>query len=284
MYRFISTIILTILLINISFAQPKKKKTKKAKPIQNQQVVNQDSPDSFQVLASGKSTKFDKPFIFAVRDKETYKLLQNLVEKLPMNMDFSQNAVVAFFAQLPNPCHTFSVNKNSDDKITVNFISPQMRVACRETINSAFKVVLIPLDEEKSLWIEMNESWQNAIKSYKISNSKFDLSGGFAGISEDFEVLGNIQVMTFGDYATFVFDLTAKGENNNKTMKEISSGTLKKGDIKLSKLFGGNIADNPKAPMKVTGKLDKKLSLFFDPLPTNVSDGFSVSGNLEANF
>jgi hypothetical protein len=67
-------------------------------------------------------------------------------------------------------------------------------------------------------------------------------------------------------------------------LNETASGTSKNGEVNLKRLDAGTFADNPKPPMKISGKLDKILSLKFVPLPTNVADGFAVSGMLEANL
>jgi hypothetical protein len=270
------------LLTNVAFTQSKKKKSsKKTKPSTTQTVTNKDD---FNILDSGDYCKVTKPFIFVARDKATYQLLQNLVGKLS-NVDFTTNALVAVFAGGKNSGgFTVSVNQNSNGKIIANLQNPPKNSIVTMALTQPYKIVSIPIEEEKPLQIELTETWQKQVQNYQITSSKFNYSGGFAGMSEDFEVTGNIGVMTFSDYTTFVFNLSGKGENKTKLLNETASGTLKKDEINLARLDAGSFADNPKPPMKVIGKLDKNLSLNFEPLPTIVSDGFEVRGELVANL
>ncbi len=284
MYKFFAFIILTLLLTNFAFAQSKKKKVAKKPKISATQTVA--IKDDFKILASGDYGETDKPFIFVIRDEKTYQMIDQLARnvKLP-SIDFTQNAVVAVFAGEKNSGgYTISINKNSTGKISANINQPNKNSMSTMALTQPYKIVLVPLEEDKPLQFELNETWQKQTQNYQVKSSKFNFSGGFAGLFEDFEVTGNIQVMTFGDYATFVFNLNGKGENKSKLLNETCSGILKKGEVNVNRLDAGTFADNPKPPMKITGKLGKNLLLKFEPLPSNVSDGFEVSGTLEAEL
>ena len=87
-----------------------------------------------------------------------------------------------------------------------------------------------------------------------------------------------------GDLATLKFNLAGTNAEKNMRLTETASGTAKNGAIDLARLDAGSFSEGPKPPLKVSGTISgDKLSLNFEPLPTNIRDGFAVRGKLEAN-
>ena len=152
-----------------------------------------------------------------------------------------------------------------------------------QALTSPYKITLVPVEEEKSLNLSVSEDFKSAIKTYKIASSDFTYSGGFAFREKKFSADGTIDVMQVGDLVTLDFNLSGKDADSAMKLTETASGILKDGKIELSRLDAGSFSEGPKPPVKVSGSIDEnKLNLTFEPLPTNVADGFSMNGKLEA--
>lgn len=236
-------------------------------------------------LKEGSYGKVEEPFIFVARDEKTYLQLQNLVEELPSvsTVDFKKNAVVAGFAG-EKPTGGWSVEiRKAGKRFLVDLKSPRKDAMTTQVITTPFKVSLIPLDENEALPLDWTTSYAKNSKTFQVTKGDFEYSGGIAGIRKKFKANGTIQMLTFGEYTTILFNLKGKGAEQKHKLSEIASGTLKDGNIELMRLDAGTFVQFPRPPLTVKGSLKgKNLSLNFEPLPTNVADGFEGKGSLEA--
>lgn len=248
--------------------------------------VSQPNEANSKTIAEGANSKIETPFVFAARSAETYAQMQNFAENLPpaSQFDFNKSAIVAAFAGTKNT-GGYSVGiQTSADKITVNLIAPPKDVMTTQALTTPYKVVMIPIEAEDSLSLNLTENWQNADQTYKVSSGEFEYSGGFAGIVKKFEVEGTIKILRSGDDVTLIFNLSGKDAEKARKLNAAASGKIIDGKIDLPRLDAGSFSENPKPPVKVSGTLaNNKLSLSFEPLPTNVADGFQVRGKIEAN-
>ena len=281
-YKIFALIILiTSFGLNTTFAQKKF-----VHPIKPKDFDGLGLTTDFKTLSQGNQSKVDKPFVFIARDAVTYAELQNLVEGLPTTaeIDFSTNAVIAGFAGA-KPTGGFLVDiQNDQNKIAVNIRKPGKGMIVTQMITSPFKVVLVPISESIAVPTTLSTEFTAKSDTYKVSKGDFSFSGGFAGRQKKFTADGTIQVLTFGDLATFTFDLCGKGTDAKRKLAETASGILKDGKISLARLDAGSFSDNPHPPFLVAGTLiNAKLTLIFEPLPTNIADGYQGQGNLEAN-
>jgi hypothetical protein len=238
-----------------------------------------------KMLAEGSYGAIETPFIFVARSKETYAHLQSFVENLPpaTEIDFSRAAVVAAFAGTKNTGGYSVAIRQANGKISINVIEPPKDAITTDALTMPFLVSLVPIAEETSLPLEISANWKNATQIYKVSAGKFESSGGFAGRLKNFNAEGTVGILAFGDYITFVFNLSGKGANKNLKLTEAASGVIKNGAVDLARLNAGSFAEGPKAPLKVSGTIsNNKLSVTLTPLPLNVPDSFQVSGKIEA--
>jgi len=251
----------------------------------NEKPIDKPADGDLEVLADGFHSKVEQPFVFVARSKETYAQLQNLVENLPSasEIDFSKSAVVAAFAGTKNS-GGYSVSiKNSAGKVLIEMINPPKDAMVTQVITTPFNVALIPLEENNSVNLELSANWKNAMQTYKIASGTFEYSGGIAGMRKEFGAEGAISILSFGNYATLVFNLAGKGANKNMKLADTASGSVKGGKIELARLNAGNFSENPKPPLKVSGTMTNgKLSLAFEPFPSRVADGFQARGKIEA--
>lgn len=262
----------------------KKTKTKVTKFV-NKKPIAEPIGGEIKILAEGAYSKVETPFIFAARDAETYARLQGFVENLPSasEIDFTKSAVAAAFAGTKNT-GGYSVSiKNSDGEVSINLVNPPKDAMTAQVITAPFKIALVPLGENDSLNLEVSAGWKNAARIYKITSGAFEYSGGFAGRQKKFDVEGTIGVLSFGDCATLVFNLSGTGAEKARKLTETASGSLNNGTIKLTRLDAVNFAENPKPPLAVFGTISNdKLLLSFEPLPSRIADAFQSRGKIEA--
>lgn len=238
-----------------------------------------------KTIAEGTDSKVETPFIFVARDAKTFELLKNSVEGLPSasTIDFTKNAVVAAFAGMKSSGGYSLAFKQTGENFSVEVLSPPQGAMVTESLTTPYKVTLVPVEEEKSLNLSVSEDFKTATKTYKIASSELEYSGGFAGRIKKFSADGTINVMQVGELVTLDFNLSGKNTEREMKLTETASGTLKDGKIELSRLDAGSFSEGPKPPDKVSGSINEnKLNLIFEPLPTNVADGFSLEGKLEA--
>ena len=293
-FKFLLSIVISLSLIGCASAQTKKRqtaeksKTKTAKTIDktaSDKPIDKPMNDDIKVLTEGAYSRIEKPFVFVARSNDIYAQLQNLVENLPpvLEIDFSQTAVVAAFAGTKNTGGYSVTIKNSAGRVSIDMVNPPKDAMVTQVITTPFNVALIPLEENNSVNLELSANWKNAMQAYKIASGTFEYSGGIAGMRKEFGAEGAISILSFGNYATLVFNLAGKGANKNMKLADTASGSVKGGKIELARLGAGNFSENPKPPLKVSGTMTNgKLSLAFEPFPSRVADGFQARGKIEA--
>lgn len=260
-------------------------KTPKSMNDKSNGTLNNKANGNLKILAEGSYSTVENPFVFVARSPETYHEMQNFVENMPAasEIDFSTTAVVAAFAGTKNSGGYSVTVKKTIDKIMIDVQAPPKGTMVTQALTAPFKVALVPLEEEKPLAIEFSANWKNAAQNYKITSGEFEYSGGFAGEMHKFNVEGAISVLSFGDYATLIFNLSGKGAQKTRKLIEIASGSVKNGTINLARLDAGSFSEGPKPPLKVSGmNAGGKLTLTFEPLPTIIADGYEARGRIEA--
>ena len=241
--------------------------------------------NDFKVLAEGSHSKVETPFVFVARDAKSYTQLQNLVEGLPVTVDFKKNAVVAGFAGERSTGGWSVEIRKVGKRVLIDLKSPPKGSMTTQVITYPFKVSLIPLDENEALPLDWTTSYAKNSKTFQVTKGDFEYSGGFAGRRKQFKANGTIQMLTFGEYTTVLFKLKGTGTESKRQLSEIASGTLKNGNIELARLDTGSFVENPHPPFGVKGTLKgKNISLNFDSLPTTFADGFEGKGSLEAKL
>ncbi|MGI9035495.1 MAG: protease complex subunit PrcB family protein [Pyrinomonadaceae bacterium] len=238
-----------------------------------------------KILLEGSQSKVETPFLFVARDAETYALMRGLVEGLPSSstIDFSKTAVVAAFAGMRNTGGWSVTVRRLADKTIIDLNAPPRGAMTAQIITYPFQIAAVPLDENQALKIEPDATWTSQIKTFRVSKSDFEYSGGIAGRGKKFNAEGAIGVLKFGNYLTYIFDLSGKGGESRRKLAEIVSGVMKDGAVEFARLDAGTFSESPHPALKVTGTAtDKKLSLNFESLAPTSADGFMAKGKLEA--
>ena len=291
--------ILTLLSVSLfslnAQSQTKKKRTLKkiktpvtkkttTKPVINPPVIEPRKED-YKIIGEGLNGKVEQPFLFIARDAMTYAMLQNLVENLPdaSSVDFTKEAVVAAFAGTKSTAGWEVLIRKVSEKVLVDLNEPRKDMMHAQMLTAPFKIAVVPVEEEKALLLDAAAAtWTNKMSTYRVTKGSFIYSGGFAFRERTFGVEGSISVLTYGDFVTISFNLNAKGDKK-MMLSETASGIVRDGKIGLARLDAGTLSENPKPPLNVAGTFtDAKVSLNFEPNPTNVADGFQARGTIDA--
>lgn len=248
--------------------------------------VSQPNQVQMKTIDEGANSKIETPFIFVVRSTETYAQLQSLAANLPLKsrFNFNESAIVAVFAGTKNTGGYSVEIKKSSDKIEVGLIEPPKDSITTQALTTPYKIVLIPIEAEDNLVLEMAGNWQNTAQNYKITSGEFEYSGGIDGRVKKLSAEGTIKILSYGDYVTLIFNLTGKDTEKARKLIATASGKITDGNIDVPRLDAGSFSENPKPPVKVFGTMENnKLKLTFEPLPTNIADGFQLRGKIEAD-
>ena len=245
----------------------------------------QSKSDTIKIIAENAYSNIETPFIYVARNRETYAYLQNMVENLPAaaTIDFDKAAVVAAFAGTKNTGGYSAVIKKTAGKITVEVAPPPQDAMTTQALTMPYQIALVPVEGKTALLLNISETWQNAVQTYKVTTGKFEYSGGISGRAVNFEAAGTIGILRSGDYVTLIFNLSGKDAQKERKLIETASGKIKDGKIEILEADAGSFSEGPKPPVKVSGTITgDKMSLNFEPLPPTIADGFQVQGNIEA--
>src|SRR4029079_10853520 len=98
---------------------------------------------------------------------------------------------------------------------------------------------------------------------YRISSGSFNLSGGFTGSSQSFQLSGKLQVTRLGDLVTIGFALVSSGSSRERSLRSSATGVIKDGAFSIERMTHGSLLDPPSGELQASGNfLDKnRLSL-----------------------
>ncbi|MGB7922986.1 MAG: protease complex subunit PrcB family protein [Pyrinomonadaceae bacterium] len=254
-----------------------------------QREVKEDANGGLKVLAEGWQSGVEDAFVAVARDAETYSRLRELVGQLPEMSadDFRTNVVIAAFLGNRNTGgYTVEIARVGDGVIRLAESRPPKDAIVTQSLTTPFKVVSMPVTGEQPLALEMEGEWKTMTRPFRVSSGNFTVTGGIIGSTEEFRLEGEIGMMRHGKLATFVFDLKAASETKQRALKDVATGVAQPdGGIKITRMTAGALLSPPRGALRADGKLDggeSNLTLSFESLPSNVSDGYQGRGRMEA--
>lgn len=290
--RFLLLLLLIVGLIGITdAAAQKKRKIRKAKPpaVPMKRVdppVSTIPSGEFKDLLVENQSGVEEPFIFVARSAAQYGELQKKVSNLPSvdAINFNSNAVVAAFAGTkPTPGYDIVFSKTANG-VKVDLTAPPKDAMLAQVLTSPARIIVVPVEAEQEFKVEADANWQGKMQSYSITSGAIKFSGGFAGIEHKYALAGTLSIMRMGDYVSLFFNAAA-ADDKKRRMLETATGVIKANSVRFERIDAGTMVDNPRPPFKAMGEIvGNKLKLNFEPLPTNVADGYEGSGSLEATL
>ncbi|HEY0080370.1 MAG TPA: protease complex subunit PrcB family protein [Pyrinomonadaceae bacterium] len=253
--------------------------------------------DELKVIAVGSYGKVEEAFVAVVRDAETYAALRELADGLPeLNAEFFKaNAVVAAFLGMRNTGgYSVDITRTPEGALRVSERAPSKGSMTTQALTAPFKIVSMQVNErasvslgsETSFRLELGEAWKSSMRPYQVKDGGFVMSGGFAGRVEQFKLDGTVRVSKLERLITLGFDLKGKGASKERTLRAFATGLAEGNDrLRIPLVESGTLVEAPNGGVGLTGQLnekDGKLFLTFEALTSNVSDGYSGSGKLDA--
>lgn len=240
-----------------------------------------------KILAQGQQSRVSNAFIVVARDSETYAALRKLVAELPELEKgfFASNAVVAaFLGERRTGGYAVSFKQSGDGGLRVEEIKPPKGSMTIQVITTPFAVAALPLKANSSLAVDAGATWRAAARPFRVRSGEFQMSGGIAGRTEKFEVVGLVGLMREGELATLLFDIKGKGSTKPRALKEVASGIVQSdGVLKVKGLGAGTFVDQPSDALRLSALISaRRLSVTFESIPGRIADGYNGRGSLEA--
>lgn len=259
------------------------------RPTVGSEEVEGAQMSEMKVLAEGAYAKVEAPLLVVAREEKVYKALRGLAESLPeLGADyFKKNAVVAAFAGTRRTGgYGVEIMREADGSLRVSEASPPKDAMVAQALTAPFRVVSVPVSEGQPLGLHFAGAWEGSLRPYRVNGGDFRWGGGFAGRTEDLRLKGSLRVMRYKKLATFVFNLEGVGGKQERNLHGLATGLINDNALEIPSMDAGTLVDQPRRPLRATGSLSEKerrLTLFFESLPSMVSDGYGGSGKLEAS-
>lgn len=244
---------------------------------------------AMKVLAQGQYGKVEEPFLLVAREATVYAELRTLVEGLPGDLGadfFERQAVVAAFAGTRNSGgYGIEVKRGAGKTLVVEEKTPPSGAMTTQALTQPFVVVAVEVKEEESVEVDFTASRSSVNwRAYNVTSGEFTTGGGFAGRFEQLKLSGALRLARLGRLVTLAADLKGEGGSKPRALRGVGTGFERDGNaFELPHLDPGTLVDRPRPAQLVKGALgNNALSLTFEPLPTNVNDGFEGRGQLEA--
>jgi len=244
--------------------------------------------NDLKVLAEGFHSSISEPFIAVIRDAETYDALTKLEGSLPrLNAGFfDSNAVVAaFLGQRNSGGYAVEIARETSGQLRVTERKPGKGMMVPQMITSPFKIISVEAGQNSPLAVAvtLDDAWNARMQRYRITSSTFTSGGGFAGRTEQFRLEGEARVIRIDKLVTLAFEVYSSNSQKKRSLSEFATGIKNDRGIVLQKFSADKLVDNPNPGLQATGSIDEKgLSLQIGSRPTNVADGYSGSGSIDA--
>jgi hypothetical protein len=247
--------------------------------------VNSD----IKILTQGAHNLVSEAFIAVARDAETYQELRGLDDNLPiLSADaFQGTAVVAaFLGQRRTGGYGVEITRSADGALRISESRPPQGAMTTQVLTTPYKIVSVPIENERSLQLDLGPTWRAEQRSYQITSGEFTMSGGFAGRSENIKLQGGFSTLRHATLATFIFDVKGTGGTKPRELKEVATGMVREnGAVSLARFNAGSLVEPPANLLKAKGQFtaqENELTLEFESLPSTVADGYQGTGRLAA--
>jgi hypothetical protein len=252
-------------------------------------VERENVNSEIKILGQGAHNQVREAFVAVARDAETYQELRRLDDNLPiLGADaFNQVAVVAaFLGQRRTGGYGVEITRAADGTVRIIESSPPKGSMTTQVLTTPYKVVSVPIENERALKLDLGQAWRASLRPYRITSGEFTMSGGFAGRSENFRLEGSLGVMREGSLATFIYDVKSAGATKARELKEATTGIVKgNGEVNLARFNAGSLVEPPANLLGAKGQFtnnESDLTLSFESLPSTVADGYQGKGRLTA--
>jgi hypothetical protein len=242
-----------------------------------------------KVIAEGANSPVTTAFVAVIRDAETYAALRRAANNLPdVSEDtFKSNILIAaFLGERNTGGYSVEISRGANGEIRVAEKAPAKDMMTAQVITSPFKVVSLPVTGTTPLSVSEGPGFKQTAQLYRIDKGSFTISGGIAGRSEPYSLVGKLRVTRLGELVTVGFAVVSAGTSRERSLRDIATGTTKDNSFTIARMSHGSLVDPPSGDLHVNGRFveTNRLALDLDTGSVTVPDGFQGKGTIEAQM
>lgn len=265
---------------------------RKNKTDANSGTMNQTEDNSsadLKVIAEGSMSQVTTTFVAVIRDGGTYAALRGMSPNLPeLSQQFFQSnlVVAAFLGERNTGGYSVAISRQPNGQIRIAEKAPRKDAIVTQVITSPFKVVSMAANGTSAVDLSLDEAFKRKAKLYRIDRGSFTVSGGFAGLSDTYQLNGKLQVMQLGNLITLGAAIVSGGTSRDRTLRDAATGLVKGNGFSIDRMNHGSLIGPPSGDLRVAGKFiePNKLALQLDTGAVTVPDGYAGKGSLEAEL
>jgi hypothetical protein len=251
--------------------------------------TSNDSTGDLKVLAEGSVSPINTSFVGVFRDAETYAALRAQATNLPeLTADFfkSNLVIAAFLGQRNTGGYGIAMVQEPNGKIRIAEKAPAKDAIVNQMVTSPFKLVSMPTNGTPPVQLSLDERFNQRAQLYRINNGSFTVSGGFAGRTEQYKLVGKLQVMRLAGVVSIGFAMVSEGASREHSLRDFATGIASANSVAISRLSRGSLVDSPSGDLTVSVKFAEKNGLLIDLTtgPVTIPDGYSGKGMIEAQM
>jgi hypothetical protein len=186
-----------------------------------------------QLLSASNHATTAESFVFVARDSETYALLRGAVTSLPEQPAdfFDSHAVIGvFLGQRPTGGYNIEISLPKANSIKIAETKPRQGAMLKMVLSSPHKVVAIHTKPTEPLSFDLDETWQQKLRPYKVTQAQVVLQKQSSGKRVTIILQGRIKVMRVDKLVTLWFDLRRLAGNSSSKIFDVVSAKMKTED------------------------------------------------------
>jgi hypothetical protein len=257
----------------------------------NKNIVStsNDSTSDLKVLAEGSVSPINTSFVGVFRDAETFAALRAQAMNLPeLKADFfkSNLVIAAFLGERNTGGYGIAIVQEPSGKIRIAEKAPPKDAIVNQMVTSPFKLVSMATNGTLPIQLSLDGRFNQRAQLYRINNGSFTVSGGFAGRTEQYKLVGKLQVMRLAGVVSIGLAVVGEGASRERSLRDFATGVASADSVAIGRLSRGSLVDTPSGDLQLKARFADKNRLLIDLTtgPVPVPDGYSGKGVIEAEM
>ena len=247
--------------------------------------------NEIKVIEAGAHSRVSEAFVAVARDAQTYGAIRRLHESLPeLGPEFFRESAVAavFLGRRNTGGYAVEIARDAEGALRVSEVAPAKDAMVTMALTAPYRVVSFAQWPEQPVRLHLTDAWRRQARPYRVTSGEFTMTGGFAGVRQQFKLAGTFGVLRHKNLATFLFDLKGEAADADaRALSDAATGTVDVSRrVRIAQLDPGSFVHPPRRPMRADGLFsasEHRLTLKLDATQSAVADGFGGDGTLEAD-
>src|SRR5437762_9276171 len=91
-------------------------------------------------------------------------------------------------------------------------------------VTEPFKLVSLSTHGTPPVQLSLDDRFNQRAQLYRINNGSFSVSGGFAGRTEQYKLVGKLQVMRLAAVVSIGFGIVSEGASREHLLRDFATG------------------------------------------------------------